>query len=185
MDLISQRVLELLQEQRQSQTIRVTAVFSQATQGRTVPFSSSPPRSIPGVPPCALTRSLERSLDLVPVYPCDGITDQESGRRSFIIEVNGVSFYPKLDVVISLVQTWMDEFIDHVRGAVNTGAKCEVTGLSSGQTVYSKRVAFDYSDNASKTRKNVNRIVQEIMRVKSLGQNMVFTSPGPSQRIIV
>ena len=181
MDLISQRVLELLQEQRQSETIRVTVVFT-AAQNRTVPFSSSPPRSIPGAHPCALTRS----LDLVPVYPCDGIVDQDSGRRTFIIEVNGVSFYPKLDVVISLVQNWMDEFLDHVRGAVNTGAKCEVTGLlTSGQTVYTKRVAFDYSDNAAKTRKNVNRIVQEIMRVKSLGQNMVFTSPGPSQRIIV
>ena len=181
MDLISQRVLELLQEQRQSETIRVTAVFSQATLARTVPFSSSPPRSTPGAHPCALTRS----LDLVPVYPCDGIVDQEPGRRAFIIEVNGVSFYPKLDVVFSLVQTWMDEFLDHVRGAVNTGAKCEVTGHSSGHSVYTKRIAFDYSDNAAKTRKNVNRIVQEIMRVKSLGQNMVFTSPGPSQRIIV
>jgi hypothetical protein len=111
--------------------------------------------------------------------------DQDPGRRAFIIEVNGVSFYPKLDVVISLVQTWMDEFLEHVHGAANTGAKCEVTGLSSGQTVYTKRVPFEYSGNAAKTRKNVNRIVQEIMRVKSLGQNMVFTSPGPSQRVIV
>ena len=181
MDLISQRVLDLLQEQRQSQTLNVSATFSQVAQARTVRFSSSPPNSVPGAPPCTLVRS----LDLVPVYPCDGIEDQDVGRRSFIIEVNGVSFYPKLEVVISLVQTWMDEFLDHVRGAVNTGARCEVTGSSGGQTVYTKRLSFEYSDNTSKTRKNVNRIVQEIMRLKSLGQNMVFTSPGPSHTFIV
>lgn len=172
MELVSHRVLELLQEQRQSQTLRVTALFRQNSLGRTVP----------GLYTCKGDVLLSKHLDLVPVFPCDGIMDGE--RRPFVVEVNGITFYPKLEVLTSVVQTWMEEFLDRVHGTINTGGRCEVKGEIDGKVVYSKRVSFDYSGNAAKERKNVNKVVQEVMRIKSLGQNMVFTSPGPSQRTV-
>ena len=175
MELVSHRVLELLQDQRKSQTLRVTAVFRQNSFGWVVP----------GNYPCVTDAPLAKHMDLVPVYPCDGIAENDGGRRPFVIEVNGVSFYPKLDVVTSVVQTWMEEFMDGVHGSLNTGARCDVSGEVDGRVVYTKRVVIDVSGNAAKEKKNVNRIAQEVMRVKALGQNMVFTSPGPTQRTIV
>lgn len=177
MELISHRVLELLQEQRQSQSLRVSAVFRQNSLDNA--------RLVPGNYPKKTEVILSKYLDLVPVYPCDGILEQENYRRPFIVDVNGVSFYPKLDVLTSIVQTWMEEFLDTVRGSVHTGGKCEFTGSIDGKTIYTKKVQFDYSPNAAKSKKNINKLVQEIMRIKSMGQNIVFTCPGPSQRSFV
>jgi len=175
MELVSHRVLELLQDQRKSQTLRVTAVFRQNSFGRVVR----------GNYPCAADAPLAKYLDLVPVYPCDGIPGNDCARRPFIIEVNGVSFFPKFEVVTSVVQTWMEEFMDGVHGSLNMGARCELSGEVGGRVIYTKRVMIDVSGNAAKVKKNVNRVAQEVMRVKALGQNMVFTAPGPTQRTLM
>eukprot|EP00873_Tetraselmis_striata_P027081 jgi/Tetstr1/447345/TSEL_034782.t1 len=145
MELIAQRVLELLQEHRRSQTLRVSAVFRQIYKGK--------PEAV-----------VAKHLDLVPVFPCDGTGP------AYTIEFNGVAFRPKLDLVASIVQTWMDEVWDG--GCVARGGRCDIAGSVDGNTVYAKKVKLECSPTAY-GRKNVNRLVQEIMRLKNMAENMV------------
>jgi hypothetical protein len=179
MDLVSERVLELLDDRRRSETVRVCAEFEASPQ------SSS--RAAPGNYPARSPPGVAGRIDIVPVFPCDGppapALERDGLRRPVLLDVNGVRFLPKLEVVSTVVEGWMDEFLDGARGCLNTGAACRVTGASGDAVLYAKLVAFDYSDKPAQRRKNVNRIAQEVMRVKNLCQNIVSSSATRSAHL--
>lgn len=168
---ISERVFEMLQKDRESQTLRVNARFRRL----------STDHAVAGEYPRKVIDELTKYLDLVPVYPCDRISDYDIDRNPYVIRVNGVSFHPKVDVVNSIVQTWLEEFFDVVHGVISVGFVCELRSTMGDKVIYNKKVTFGSYNNQKKT---INRIVQEIMRVKSLANNIVITCPGPNQESI-
>ena len=179
MDLVCDRVLELLDERVREETVEVSAEFGPA---------SRPP---PGDPPARSPAGVSGRILIVPVSPCEGgggaalPLERDGLRRPVVLEVHGVRFLPKLEVVAAFVQGWMDDFVEGARGVTaGAGGVCRVSAVSGGSVLYSKTVHFDFSDKPARRRKHINRISHEVMRVKSLCQNIVSAgAPMPPKQV--
>ena len=185
MDLICDRVLSILADDRKREAIVVNVDFAAPRKTRASIRNHHP--SPMAVMPSTLV-NITKTFSFEPVFECD--RDPRIDVR-YVISAEGVRYFPKQDVVQAMVSTWLDEVSEAGREISIGSAETEVIirafvgsstpGAAVGglrPTIYKKRLSLQcefsgYGGN----KKMVNRITQELLRVKNMCMNILSHEP--------
>eukprot|EP00873_Tetraselmis_striata_P033719 jgi/Tetstr1/453983/TSEL_040902.t1 len=160
MDLICDRIIQRLREDRHRDMVRVSLGFTAATGYGTFPEASD-----------SAVR-FQHEVEFWPTYPCDG------GDGGYVIAVRGVRFRPNRDLVRTLVRAWLEEIVGAACGEGGDARKrvaCRVdidAATSDARSVYHSCVRFEYAGAHARNKRAVNRVVETVMRIKGMCESM-------------
>lgn len=88
-----------------------------------------------------------------------------------LLTVCGTRFYPRRELVKSFVTSWLDA-LDTMQPKLS--CKMEMSAMTKDNNdIYRNKIKFDYyPNNNTRNRRVVNRLVERIMRVKSMCDEM-------------
>lgn len=155
MDLICDRVIRQLREDRKRDSIRVQLTLRSAYRpGR---FATEVPDKV----------ECNHEIEFKPTYPCDGV-------GGAVISVCGVRFRPDRSVIKTLASAWLEELAER-SGEDQGRMSCvlELRAVAGAQDLYNNRVRFEYDSRSGKNKKAMNRMVEALMQIKGLCENMV------------
>ena len=154
MDLICDRIIQLIREGRERDSVRV--VLDLKTPHRPGRFAAVEPAKA----------ECRHCMEFKPAYPGDE-------GRGFFLTVSGVRFRPTREVIKALVVAWLDELAEESGDDDRMSCALELSAWKGDRRIYNNRVKFDYCRRRARNKKAVNRLVEALMHVKGLCENMV------------
>lgn len=154
MDLICDRIIRLLREDRARDAVRVHLALR--TSYRSGKYAEEEPDQV----------VCRHDIEFEPTYPCDGASGS-------VISVSGVRFRPDRAVVKTFVTTWLQELADE-SGESEGRIPCvaELQALAGDRRIYQNRIRFEYCRHSGRNKKAVNRMVETLMQVKGLCESL-------------
>lgn len=155
MDLICDKIIKQLQEDRKRDTVSVSLKL-RAPVGRGSRFYVTDPTEV--------TERLH-VVEFAPSFPCEGSDD------AYTMTVCGAEFLPRRDVIKTFVTTWLRD-LGASHGPDTSRLPCgfELTARIGKNTVYRTSTRFEYA-NEGRNKKAINRVVESLMQVKGLCAN--------------
>ncbi|AUF82279.1 hypothetical protein TetV_187 [Tetraselmis virus 1] len=94
---------------------------------------------------------------------------------NYLLTVSGVSFYPKREVVKSFVSSWLEDMTKQASiNKIDIEFDLEAIVGHDSSPIYKDSLTFCYFPNqCTKNKRNINRIVERVMKIKHLCDNLV------------